>query len=108
MIFLICFFIFGLSKCIPNPTSDSSINIMGKNAYIDLDLECSVYSDCFNCTLAQCHWHVGNNSCAQTYERHSKPLEMLTVWQAVAGTCKDPLGLCDHDPDMETYSFKSE
>ena len=99
MIFICYYFLLTIIQAIPNPQSDSSINVtgVGKNPDIHLDLPCNLYRDCFNCTLAQCNWHVGNESCDYTYDRNVSPLDMLTVWQAVYGTCKDPLDLCSYD-----------
>ncbi len=49
---------------------------------------------------------MGNDSCAETYARNVSSLDMLTVWQAVAGICKDPLDICTYHETNKTYGFK--
>ena len=49
---------------------------------------------------------MSNSTCFESYERHVEPLDMLTVWQAVSGICKDPLNLCTYNNGL--YSFEKD
>ena len=36
---------------------------------VKYDLECQSYTDCFNCTISDCHWNGKNKKCDDNAKR---------------------------------------
>ena len=78
-------------QCTKLVNSDDLMNTQSFNNGIDLSQSCKVYTDCFNCTLANCDWSMTTKCTKKEKEK------LLTVddFLSTAPKCKDTLNLCD-------------
>ena len=74
--------------------ASETIDIRGKNSGIQWNLPCSQFTDCFNCTLANCNW---NMSAEGECEYDNKPMTNPTIEEFIpkAKECGDPLSICN-------------
>ena len=61
---------------------------------VDMNKECSSYTDCFNCTLSNCEWAGFANACTVNPGADYSKILDIKVFFAKSRSCGDPLNIC--------------
>ena len=69
---------------------------------VDLSQSCDSYTDCYNCTLANCNWKI--DTCGRSSESDGTS---VSVKDFLSGSriCGDQLNICKHKSEKQTNSL---